>query len=402
MELINRKNYTEKIENIFGKGLIIALTGQRRVGKSFIMKQIIKDIEETENCNIIYIDLDREIFSNIKTHIELSEYINSHLDSDKNNYVFIDEVQNVLEFEKTLRSLHTEDSCNIMITGSNAKMLSSELSTFLSGRCIEYHIQSLSYDEFVEFHKLEDNDQNLLKYLDIGGLPQIYRIGLENNDLIQDYLSNIYNTIVLKDIIEREDIRNTTLLKNLAKFIADNIGKQISTTSIVKFLKGQQINTTVQNIQNYLEYFCNAFIINKVPRYDIHGRKLFEINDKFYFEDLGIRNHLSGHNRASDIEKVMENVIYLHLKRLGYEIYIGQLQKAEIDFVVRKNNNTAYIQVTYLLASEDTIKREFGNLKLINDNHPKYVVSMDRMFANSNEDGIKHIQLHDFLKMEEI
>ncbi len=402
MELINRKNYTEKIENIFGKGLIIALTGQRRVGKSFIMKQIIKDIEETENPNIIYIDLDREIFSNIKTHNELSEYINSHLDSDKNNYVFIDEVQNVLEFEKTLRSLHTEDSCNIMITGSNAKMLSSELSTFLSGRCIEYHIQSLSYEEFIEFHKLDDNEQNLLKYLDIGGLPQIYRIGLENNDLIQDYLSNIYNTIVLKDIIEREDIRNTTLLKNLAKFVADNIGKQISTTSIVKFLKGQQINTTVQNIQNYLEYFCNAFIINKVPRYDIHGRKLFEINDKFYFEDLGIRNHLAGHNRASDIEKVMENVIYLHLKRLGYEIYIGQLQKAEIDFVVRKNNNTAYIQVTYLLASEDTINREFGNLKLINDNHPKYVVSMDRMFPNINEDGIKHIQLHDFLKMEEI
>ena len=224
-------------------------------------------------------------------------------------------------------------------------------------------------------------------------------LGLENTDLVEDYLDNVYNTIVLRDIIERENIRNIPLLRTLLKFVSDNIGKQFSATSIVKFLKSQNTETSAKMILTYLEYLSNAFIIDRVNRYDIHGKRLFELGDKFYFEDLGIRNHIIGGNRRFDIEKVMENAVYIHLCRMGYKVYVGQMYKAEIDFVVEKADSVAYVQVTYLLASEETVEREFGNLKLIKDSHPKYVISMDRLYCQTNIDGIKHIHLRDFLKM---
>ena len=229
--------------------------------------------------------------------------------------------------------------------------------------------------------------------------PEACSLGLENTDLVEDYLDNVYNTIVLRDIIERENIRNIPLLRTLLKFVSDNIGKQFSATSIVKFLKSQNTETSAKMILTYLEYLSNAFIIDRVNRYDIHGKRLFELGDKFYFEDLGIRNHIIGGNRRFDIEKVMENAVYIHLCRMGYKVYVGQMYKAEIDFVAEKADSVAYVQVTYLLASEETVEREFGNLKLIKDSHPKYVISMDRLYSQTNIDGIKHIHLRDFLKM---
>lgn len=210
--------------------------------------------------------------------------------------------------------------------------------------------------------------------------PEACSLGLENTDLVEDYLDNVYNTIVLRDIIERENIRNIPLLRTLLKFVSDNIGKQFSATSIVKFLKSQNTETSAKMILTYLEYLSNAFIIDRVNRYDIHGKRLFELGDKFYFEDLGIRNHIIGGNRRFDIEKVMENAVYIHLCRMGYKVYVGQMYKAEIDFVAEKADSVAYVQVTYLLASEETVEREFGNLKLIKDSHPKYVISMDRLY----------------------
>ena len=244
-----------------------------------------------------------------------------------------------------------------------------------------------------------NDDASLNLYLQYGGLPQLRSFGLENTDLVEDYLDNVYNTIVLRDIIERENIRNIPLLRTLLKFVSDNIGKQFSATSIVKFLKSQNTETSAKMILTYLEYLSNAFIIDRVNRYDIHGKRLFELGDKFYFEDLGIRNHIIGGNRRFDIEKVMENAIYIHLCRMGYKVYVGQMYKAEIDFVAEKADSVAYVQVTYLLASEETVEREFGNLKLIKDSHPKYVISMDRLYSQTNIDGIKHIHLRDFLKM---
>ena len=398
-KILERLGYSNRIERMFGRGMIVALTGQRRVGKSCVMRRICKHVAEDKENNIIYIDKEKTTFDAIANYKDLEAYANSHIEEDKNNYPFIDEVQEIAEFEKAILSIQSDETCQIMITGSNAKMLSGELATRLRGRYIAYRIRGLCYEEFLIFHNLEDNDESLSLYLQYGGLPQLRNLGLDNTDLVEDYLDNVYNTIILRDVIERENIRNIPLLRTLLKFVSDNIGKQFSARSIVNFLKSQNTETSAKMILTYLEYLSNAYIIDRVNRYDIHGKRLFELGDKFYFEDLGLRNHIIGGNRSFDIEKVMENVVYNHLTRLGYKVYVGQMYKAEIDFVAEKSDSTIYVQVTYLLASDDTIQREFGNLKLIKDSHPKYVVSMDRMYNTANVDGIKHIHLRDFLKM---
>ena len=256
----------------------------------------------------------------------------------------------------------------------------------------------MDYGEFLTFHHLPDSDETLHLFLQYGGLPQLRNLGTDNPDLMEDYLENVCNTIVLRDVIERENIRNIPLLRTLLKFVSDNVGKQFSARSIVNFLKSQNTEATNKLILAYLDYLCNAYIIDRTNRYNIHGKKLLEIGDKFYFEDLGIRNHIIGGNRRFDMEKVMENAVYRHLVRMGYKVYVGQMYKSEIDFVAESSDNQVYIQVTYMLSSEETVEREFGNLKAIKDSHPKYVVSMDRMAGITNLDGIRHMHLRDFLK----
>lgn len=399
MKLIERSNYTERIERAFGKGVIVALTGQRRVGKSCIMAQVMRHIGSLPQANVVYLNKEKNEFDDIRDCNDLLGFVNGRLSKDKDNYLFIDEIQDIDGFERALRSLQADDACQIMVTGSNAKMLSSELTTYLSVRHIDYHIHSLGYEEFLLFHKMPDGDEALTAYLQYGGLPQLGRMGLDDRELVDDYLESVYSTILLKDIVERGQIRNVSLLKTLVRFMADNIGKLFSATSIVNFLKGQRVDTSAKVILNYLDLLCDAYIINRVSRYDIHGKRIFELGDKYYFEDLGLRNHIVGGNRSADIEKVMENAVYLHLLRMGYKVYVGQLHKTEIDFVAEKSGSTVYVQVAYLLASQETINREFGNLKLIDDNHPKYVISLDRMMGDVNADGIRHIYLRDFLKM---
>ena len=399
MKLIERSNYTERIERAFGKGVIVALTGQRRVGKSCIMAQVMRHIGSLPQANVVYLNKEKNEFDDIRDYNDLLGFVNGRLSKDKDNYLFIDEIQDIDGFERALRSLQADDACQIMVTGSNAKMLSSELTTYLSGRHIDYHIHSLGYEEFLLFHKMSDGYEALTAYLQYGGLPHLGRIGLDDMELVDDYLESVYSTILLKDIVERGQIRNVSLLKTLVRFMADNIGKLFSATSIVNFLKGQRVDTSAKVILNYLDLLCDAYIISRVSRYDIHGKRIFELGDKYYFEDLGLRNHIVGGNRSADIEKVMENAVYLHLLRMGYKVYVGQLHKTEIDFVAEKSGSTVYVQVAYLLASQETINREFGNLKLIDDNHPKYVISLDRMMGDVNADGIRHIYLRDFLKM---
>ena len=398
--LLEREGYSDRIRRMFGRKMVIALTGQRRVGKSYTMKAVIEDKRLDSNANIIYIDKERTEFDDIVTYKDLESYVKSRLSGDKANYLFIDEVQEIEEFEKTILDLQASGKCEIMLTGSNAKMLSGELATRLRGRYVDYRIRGLSYLEFLRFHDLPDSDDTLGLYLQNGGLPGLRLMGLNNPDLVRDYLMNVYNTILLRDIIEREKIRNIPLLKTLVRFLSDNVGKQFSARSISNFLKAQKTDASTNIILSYLEYLCNAYIVDRVERYNIHGKRLLEFDDKFYFEDLGIRNTIIGGNRQFDIEKVMENVVYKHLARLGYTVYVGQLQKAEIDFVAENQDGRIYVQVTYLLATEDTVKREFGNLNLIRDNHPKYVVSMDRTYGMTNIDGIKHVHLREFLKME--
>lgn len=396
--LLERHGYTERIERMFGRGVIIALTGQRRVGKSCIMRYVKDKIALDPTNHVIYINKESTAFDEIATYKDLDRYVLAHLAEDKHNYLFIDEVQEINEFEKSILSFHSEDRCQIMITGSNAKMLSSELSTLLRGRYVDYRIRGLSYIEFLEFHQLEDNDSALMQFLQFGGLPQLRLFGLENMDLIEDYLNNVFNTIVLRDVIEREKIRNISLLRTLVKFLADNVGKIFSARNVTAFLKRKGVDASSNAILSYLDCLCNAYIIDRVNRYNIHGKRLLEMGDKFYFEDLGIRNIIIGGDRRFDIEKVIENAVYRHLVRLGYKVYIGQLYKSEIDFVAVNRDNILYVQVAYLLQSQDTVDREFGNLKLIKNSHPKYVVSMDSLYDVVNDDGIKHIHLRDFLK----
>ena len=398
--LLEREGYSERIRKMLGRGMVVALTGQRRVGKSFTMKAVIEEKRDEDNANIIYIDKERTEFDDIANYKDLDTYVKERLLDDKENYLFIDEVQEIDEFEKTILDLQASGRCEIMLTGSNAKMLSGELATRLRGRYIDYRIRGLSYREFLLFHNLEDNDETLGLYLQNGGLPGLRLMGMENPDLVRDYQMNVYNTILLRDIIEREKIRNIPLLKTLVRFLSDNIGKQFSARSIANYLKSQNTEASTNIILSYLDFLCNAYIIDRVERYNIHGKKILEFDDKFYFEDLGIRNVIIGGNRRFDIEKVMENIVYKHLARLGFTVYVGQLHKTEIDFVAEAPDTTIYVQVTYLLASEDTVKREFGNLQLIKDNHPKYVVSMDRVYGLTNVDGIKHVHLREFLKMD--
>ena len=349
--------------------------------------------------NIVYIDKERNEFDDIVNYKDLYTYVNSRKKSGMHNYLFIDEVQEISDFQKTILDLQASGDWDIMVTGSNAKMLSGELATILRGRYIGCRIRGLSYVEFLQFHHLPDSDESLGLYLQNGGLPQLRLIGLENHDIVEDYLLNVYHTILLRDIIEREKVRNIPLLKTLVRFLSDNVGKQFSARSIANFLKSQNTEASANIILSYLDYLCNAFVIDRVERYNIHGKKIMEFDYRFYFEDMGLRNVIISSNRAFDIEKVMENVVYKHLSRIGYTVYVGLLQKGEVDFVAEKTDSTIYVQVTYLLASEETINREFGNLRQIKDNHPKYVVSMDRIFGQINIDGIRHLHLRDFLKM---
>lgn len=346
MKIIARQQYIEHIQRFIGKGMIIALTGQRRVGKSYIIRQLVSEIEaDNPDANIVYINKEKTKYADIRNADDLSRYLDGKLKNDAENYLLIDEVQDIDGFENVLRSLNADEECQIVVTGSNAKMLSSELSTYLGGRYIEIHILSLSYREFLTFHRLDDSDDSLQKYLGFGGLPHLYRLGLENEDMVWEYIQNIYNTIVLKDVVQREGLRNVTLFENLMSYVSDNAGQLVSATSLSKYLKSQRVELTPLSAINYLKAASNAYIINKVPRYDIHGKRLLETNDKYYFEDLGLRNMLAGPNRTGDIEKVIENAVYLHLKNLGYKISVGTLPNGEIDFVAEKGGTSVYIGI---------------------------------------------------------
>lgn len=403
MKIISRQNYVDHILKYMGKGLIIALTGQRRVGKSYVVRQLVQELlANNPQANIVYINKEKTKFNDIQNAGDLSRYLEGKFIDGGENYLLIDEVQDIDGFENVLRSLNADEECQIVVTGSNAKMLSSELSTYLGGRYIEIHVQSLSYREFLTFHNLEDSDESLQLYLGFGGLPHLYRLGLENEDMVWEYIQNIYNTIVLKDVVQREGLRNVTMFENLMSFVSDNTGQLVSATSLSKYLKSQQINLQPLTAINYLKAASNAYIVNKVPRYDIHGKRLLETNDKYYFEDLGVRNLLAGPDRTADIEKVMENAVYLHLKNLGYKISVGTLPNGEVDFVAEKGGRTIYLQVAYLIADESTMECEFGNLLAIQDNYPKYVVSMNPMTRSQDYEGIRHLTLRRFLMTDSL
>jgi len=392
---IFRINYIDKIKPYIDKQIIKVIVGQRRVGKSYFLYQVIDTIKKMHsNTNIIYIDKEKYEFDFIKDYKDLIKYVNEKVKKNKKTYLFIDEIQDINQFEKALRNWSNQKDFDIYCTGSNAKMLSGELSTFLSGRYVEIKVYSLSYLEFLEFHNLENSKDSFFMYIKYGGLPFLKNLELKDS-IIYDYLKNVYNTILYKDIISRYQIRNVTFLENLVKFLADNVGSLLSAKKISDFLKSQNISISPNIVINYLSYLSSSYFIFKVQRSEVGGKKIFEIGEKYYFEDLGLRHTILGYN-LKDINKVLENLVYLHFISLGYKLTVGKLNNKEIDFVCIKENKTTYVQVAYLITEESTIDREFGNLLAIKDNYPKIVISMDDIL-NTNYKGIDHFNILDFL-----
>ena len=403
MGIIVRQHYLSKVEKYLGKDMIIVLTGQRRVGKSYMLKMI-RDIKaKDKNNNVIYVDKEKKGFDYIKTYQDLNAYIDAHYQTGKMNYILIDEVQEIEDFERSVRSYRTEPDAEVIVTGSNAKMLSKELSTIIGGRYKEIHVQSLSYKEFLQFHNFQDGDDALAKYIQFGGLPGLVKMGLNEDDAME-YQKDVLNTVLLKDVISRNNIRNVPFMEKLTSFIADNIGKIISASSISKFMKSQGTSVSPDTVIDYTQYLEDAYIINRVNRYDIHGKRIFESNDKFYFEDHGLRNAQAEGTREGDIEKIIENIIYQHLMGLGYKVNVGQLQAGEIDFVCTKKAGAKriYIQASYIIANDETREREFGNLRNIKDNYPKYVISMTPGVIRNDDNGITHLHLRNFLMADNL
>jgi len=396
IKYITRENILEKVEPFIGDSLIKVIVGQRRVGKSYILYQLIDIIKKLKKkVNIIYINKEDFQFDSVRNYSDLINYVESKYKNQHSNHLFIDEIQDIEQFEKALRHFQNTSKYDIYCTGSNAKLLSGELATYLSGRYIQIRVYSLSYKEFLSFHKLTDSEDNLYKYIQFGGMPHL--INLKNRpEVYREYLNNIINTIVLHDIVARYNIRNINFLQNLLKFIADSVGSIVSAKRISDYLKSQKLSVQPRTVIDYLNFVENVFFIERVNRTEIQGRKIFEIGDKFYFEDIGLRHSLIPY-KQNDINKVLENLVFHQLKILGYTVFVGKKGDKEIDFVADKDGKTTYIQVTYLIIDEATRKREFGNLLSIKDNYRKIVVSMDKIIADSSYQGIEHWEIRDFL-----
>ncbi len=396
--IYNRDSYINRIKPFMRTNTIKVMVGHRRVGKSYILYQLINLINSEEsNANIIYINKEDLDFDFIRTCSDLYSYIKDRLLEERRNYIFIDEIQEIEDFHLAIRSLALNDNNDIYITGSNSKMLSSELANELGGRYVEFKIYSLSYMEFLQFHKLDNDDESLEKYIHFGGLPYLINIPMEEQ-IVMEYVKSVYSTIVLRDVIQRKNIRNTIFLEQLIRFLADNIGSLFSSKSISDFLKSQNVRLASNQVSEYADYLAEAFVVHRIGRYDVVGKKFFEIGEKYFFENMGIRNAVAGY-KIQDRSKRIENVVCNHLLYCGYEVKVGTMVSEEIDFVCTRNGETMYVQVSAELSRQETIEREFGNLLKIKDNYPKIVVSGERSFENTYQ-GIKHVYIRDFLSEE--
>ena len=392
---IKRQGYIENIIPFIGKGLIKVIVGQRRVGKSFFIFQLIDFIKsKNEHAAIIYINKEDLAFDEIKNYKDLVTYAETKKGDAPYAYLFIDEIQDIEQFEKALRHLQSKNIWDIYCTGSNADLLSGELSTYLSGRYIELEMYGLSYAEFLTFHNLKESTTTFAKYIKFGGLPYLCNLQLKE-EIIYDYLKNIYAAILFKDVVARYNIRNVSFLERLTAFVADNIGQILSAKSITDFLKSQKIKFNNSTVLDYLGYLTNAFFIYKIKRNDLKGKRLLEIGEKYYFGDVGIRHALTGY-KTNDISQVLENLVFLHLKMKKYSVSVGKLGNKEIDFVCEKDDYKIYIQVTLSLASEAVKNREYGNLLAIKDNHRKIVITADE-YQTENVAGIETWNIRKFL-----
>jgi predicted AAA+ superfamily ATPase len=398
-----RNDYIKKIKPFIRKPVIKVITGMRRVGKSFFLRQLIEILQKDgiPQKNILYIDKESLEFDFIQNYKGLDQYINSKFSGIQGEtFLFIDEIQEIHQWEKTINSILNKGQTDIYITGSNAHLFSSEMATLISGRYIEFPIYGLSFKEFLVFRGSNKQDiaTEFQHYLRYGGLPGLHHFDFMEGSIFQ-YLSSIYDTILLKDIIKRHNIRNVHLLENINKYIFDNIGNIFSAKKVSDYLKSQRLRIGVDTVQSYISYFLSTFSAYKVPRFDVKGKRILEFNEKYFVGDIGIR-HAALSYREADISGLLENMVFLELKRRNFKIFIGKLGEKEIDFIAEKAGKRVYLQVAYLLESPLTIEREFYPLKQIKDNYPKYVLSMDR-FLKKDFEGITRLNIIDFLLSEE-
>lgn len=395
--MLIREKYLSEIRDFYDEtSLIKIIYGLRRSGKSVILTQIIDEIKSKgiNEEQIIYINFESLDYSSIKTAKDLNDYIKSLTKNKNKYYVFLDEIQKVEDFEKGINSLRITNQYSIFITGSNSKMTFLELSTDLSGRYVSFRVQPLTFKEIVEFKniKKEDYKKLLLDIFEWGSLPQ--RFSFDNERAKLNYISDVYDSILLKDVVERLNIKDITSFNKILQYVLETEGKEFSANNVLNYLKSEHHEIATDTLYNYLEALCSTFIMNKVYRYDIQGKSVLKTLNKYYASDLGVKK-IKTNNKEVNYSNSLENIVYNDLIAKGYEVYIGKTKKGEVDFVATKNKDLKYIQVCYSLSEEETKDRKFGAYTGIDDSYTRYVISLDE--EDYSRDGIKHINIFDFL-----
>jgi len=394
---LGRTQYLNWLFHYQDTPFIKVLAGMRRVGKSTLLQQFAEALRSKgiPEKNILFIDMESLEYRTIKDVNALTSLVNSFFkETTGKKILIIDEIQEILSWEKALASFHKTDEFDIYITGSNAHLLSSDLATFLTGRYVQIHIYSFSYSEYLQFHGIQIHSQNQFQsYIKYGGFPGIYHLP-EIDDIRFQALNDLYSSIILRDIVDRYAIRNVSLLERIIQFFFDNMGQLVSARSITAYLKSQRIKVSIESVLTYISYLESCFALYRTKRYDIKGKRHLEINEKHYLGDIGLRHAILGY-RQGDIGQLLENVVYLELKRRGYTVSVGIFDNYEIDFIAEKLNEKLYIQVAYILGTPETREREFRPLKKIQDSFPKLVLTMDEL--QQDEEGIRHQYLPEFL-----
>lgn len=396
MKMLKREIYLSRIRGFYNSDLVKILVGIRRCGKSVILKQIITELKEQgiDDEHIIYINFEFIEYENLQDYKELNKYIKEKIIDEKKYYVFLDEIQKVDKFEEVVNSLRASiDNISIFITGSNSKLLSNELSTVLSGRYVLFNIYPLSYKEFVEITgKDGKNEETFWDFVKWGGLPNRTQFTDENN--IKDYLHSVFDSIILRDVVDRLGLKDTILFNLLLQYIVDITGREFSAENIIKFLKSEGKLVSTETIYLYLDALCKALMIRKIYRYDIHGKAILKTLNKYYMTDLGIAQ-IKNNNFEINKCYAIENVVYNELLIRGYEVYIGKTRNGEIDFIATNDKEKLYFQIAYLLDQPKTLEREFGAYKDVKDDCSKYVLSLDK--TDFSRDGIIHKNIIDWL-----
>lgn len=399
--MIERFRYIEQVTPFIDKPVIKVFSGIRRSGKSVLLKQVIHLLKERgiSSSQIIHINMELMEFDEIKNYQHLHQYITRYQKKGNDKYyIFIDEVQEVEGWEKTINSLLAEERNDLYITGSNARLLSSELASLLSGRYVEFKMHTLVFSEFDTLRKQKGSENTLNQEFDLflkfGGFPGIHHMELDDT-VVRQYLQSIYNSVLLKDVIVRNSIRDAAMLDVISKYLIDNTGNITSAKSISDYMKSQKRKVSVDTVLNYIRFSCDALLFEKVQRYDIKGKRLLETYEKYYMADIGLRYATLGYTPQA-ISGQLENIVYLELKSRGYDVTIGKIDDLEIDFIATKGNEQLYIQVCTQLTDESVISREYRSLELVKNSFPKYVLSLDADFDTSKT-GIKWMNLIEFL-----